>query len=78
MVLKKFMEEADEKSGPTKFVCVCVCVYNVYIYICMCIYLYSSVQLLSHVQLFGTPRTAACQTIFFHHQLLEFTQTHVN
>ena len=34
-----------------------------------------SVQLLSHVQLFATPWTAACQV---HHQLPEFTQTHVH
>ena len=91
IVLKKFIEEPDKKSRPTKCldqpnvcVCMCVCVYlcvyvSVYIvHICMCIYLYSSVQLLSHVQLFGTPWTAACQTIFLRHQLLEFTQTQVH
>ena len=52
---------------PNLCVCVCVCVciqciyIYIYIYICMCIYLYSSVQLLSHVQLFGTPWTVAFQ-----------------
>ena len=37
---------------------------------------FSSVQLLSHVRLFVTPWTAACQAS--HHQLPEFTQTHVH
>ena len=33
----------------------------------------SSVQLLSHVQLFAIPWTAACQASLVHHQLQEFT-----
>ena len=37
---------------------------------------FSSVQSLSHVGLFVTPWTAACQAS--HHQLPEFTQTHVH
>ena len=37
---------------------------------------FSSVQSLSRVRLFVTPWTAACQG--FHHQLPEFTQTHVH
>ena len=37
----------------------------------------SSVQSLSRVHLFVTPWTAACQASPVHHQLLEFTQTHV-
>ena len=36
----------------------------------------SSVQLLSHVQLFETPWTAACQASLIYHQLLKLTQTH--
>ena len=36
------------------------------------------VQSLSHVQLFETPWTAALQASFVHHQLPEFTQTHVH
>ena len=39
--------------------------------------LFSSVQLLSHVQLFVTPWTAAASPSC-HHQLPEFTQTHVH
>ena len=39
---------------------------------------YSSVQSLSHVQLFATSWTAAAQTSLVHHQLLEFTRTHVH
>ena len=39
----------------------------------------SSVQLLSHAGLFPTPRTAARQaSLVIHHQLSEFTQTHVH
>ena len=40
----------------------------------------SSVQSLSHVRLFATPWTAAHSTLGLpvHHQLLEFTQTHVH
>ena len=38
----------------------------------------SSVQLLSHVRLLMTPWTAAWQDFPVHHQLLEFTQTHVH
>ena len=38
----------------------------------------SSVQLLSHVQLFPTPWTAACQGFPVHHQLPELAQTHVH
>ena len=38
----------------------------------------SSVQSLSHVQLFATPWTAAQPGLPVHHQLLEFTQTHVH
>ena len=38
----------------------------------------SSVQSLSRVQLFVTPWTAARQGLPVHHQLLEFTQTHVH
>ena len=37
---------------------------------------FSSVQLLSRVQLFAAPWTAARQAV--HHQLPEFTQTHVH
>ena len=36
------------------------------------------VQSLSHVRLFETPWTAAHQASFVHHQLPEFTQTHVH
>ena len=38
---------------------------------------FSSVQSLSSVWLFATPRTAACQASLVYHQLPEFTQTHV-
>ena len=38
---------------------------------------FSSVQSLSRVQLFGTPWIAAHQASLVHHQLPEFTQTHV-
>ena len=39
---------------------------------------FSSVQLLSFVQLFATPWTAACQaSLSIHHQLSELTQTHI-
>ena len=38
---------------------------------------FSSVQSLSHVRLFATPWIAACQ-VPVHHQLPEFTQTHVH
>ena len=42
-------------------------------------YQFSSVQLLSHVRLFAIPWTAARQaSLFVHHQLLEFTHTHVH
>ena len=44
---------------------------NMYFY-----FLFSSFQLLSHVQLFATPWTAACQASLVHRQLPEFTQTH--
>ena len=40
--------------------------------------LVSSVQLLSHVRLFATPWTAARLASLVHHQLPEFTQTHVH
>ena len=40
--------------------------------------MFSSVQSLSHVQLFATPWTAALQAFPIHHQLPEFTQTHVH
>ena len=47
-----------------------------------CIYtqegIFSSVQLLSSVRLFATPWIAARQTSLVHHQLLEFTQTHIH
>ena len=40
---------------------------------------FSSVQSFSHVRLFATPWTAACQASqSVHHQLPEFTQTHVH
>ena len=40
---------------------------------------FSLVQSLSHVRLFATPWTAACQAFLgVHHQLPEFTQTHVH
>ena len=39
---------------------------------------FSSVQSVSHVRLFATPWTAACQASLSHHQLLESTQTHVH
>ena len=39
---------------------------------------HSSVQLLSRVQLFATPWTAALPGLPAHHRLLEFTQTHVH
>ena len=38
----------------------------------------SSVQSLSRVWLFATPRIAAPPGLPVHHQLLEFTQTHVH
>ena len=41
------------------------------------LYLFSSVQSLSRVRLFATPWTAACQASSVHHQLPEFTQTHI-
>ena len=37
----------------------------------------SSVQSLSRVRLFATPWTAACHHLPVHHQLPEFTQTHI-
>ena len=37
-----------------------------------------SVQLLSHIRLFVTPWTAACQGFPAHHQLQELTQTHIH
>ena len=40
--------------------------------------LFSSVQLLSHVWLFATSWTAARSGLPVHHQLPEFTQTHVH
>ena len=40
--------------------------------------LFSSVQSLSCVRLFATPRTAAHQASLVHHQLPEFTQSHVH
>ena len=42
------------------------------------IWLFSSVQSLSHVQLFGTLWITARQASLVYHQLLEFTQTHVH
>ena len=39
---------------------------------------FSSVQLLSHVRLFVTPWTTACQASPVHHQLSELVQTHVH
>ena len=39
---------------------------------------FSSVQSLSHVQLFATPWTAACQASLFITNSPEFTQTHVH
>ena len=39
---------------------------------------FSSVQSLSSIQLFATPWITACQGLPVHHQLLEFTQTHVH
>ena len=36
------------------------------------------VQLLSHVQLFMTPWTAACQASVFLYYLPEFAQTHIH
>jgi len=39
---------------------------------------FCSVQSLSHVQLFATPWTAAHQASLVHHQLPEFSQTHVH
>ena len=39
---------------------------------------FSSVQSLSRVQLFATPGIAARPGLPVHHQLLEFTQTHVH
>ena len=38
----------------------------------------SSVQSLSRVQLFGTPMNCSTPALPVHHQLLEFTQTHVH
>ena len=39
---------------------------------------FSSVQSLSHVRLFATPWTAACQASLSHQQLLKLVQTHVH
>ena len=39
---------------------------------------FSSVQSLNRVRLFVTPWTAARQASLFHHQLPEFTQTHIH
>ena len=39
---------------------------------------FSSVQLLSHVQLFVTPWTTAHQASLVHHQLLEFAEAPVH
>ena len=39
---------------------------------------YTSVQLPSHVQLFATPWITARLGLPVHHQLLEFTQTHIH
>ena len=50
--------------------------YNLLHFLC---YRFSSVQSLSHVRLFKTPWVAACQvSLPAHHQLPEFTQTHVH
>ena len=51
------------------YICVCVCM-CVCVCVCVCVYIYiyiyiSSVQSLSHVQLFVTPWTAACQASLF-------------
>ena len=40
--------------------------------------LFSSVQSLSHVRLFATPWIVTCQASLVHHQLPEFTQTHIH
>ena len=45
------------KRGVCVCVCVCVCVF-----VCVCVCVVVVVQLLSHVWLFGTSQTAACQT----------------
>ena len=42
------------------------------------VHCFSSVQLLSCVRIFATPWTAACLGLPVHHQLPEFTQTHVH
>ena len=44
----------------------------------MTLYQFNSVQSLSHVWLFATPWTAACQASLSITKLLEFTQTHVH
>ena len=42
------------------------------------LYVFSAVQSFSHVQLFATPWITARQASSVHHQLPEFTQTHVH
>ena len=46
--------------------------------VCLLTVAFSSLQSLSSVQLFVTLWTAAHQALPVHHQLLEFTQTHVH
>ena len=45
---------------------------------CMCWFQFSSVQLLSRVRLFVTPWNRSTPGLPVHHQLPEFTQTHVH
>ena len=63
-------------------ICLCVCIKSRWkpkiraLDACLCIF--SSVQLLSHVQLFETPMECSKPGLPVHHQLLELTQTHVH
>ena len=50
----KAVGEATEEKTELKCVCVCVCV-------CVCMHTCMCVQVLSRVQLFAAPWTAACQ-----------------
>ena len=52
--------------------------YNMFIPMDIFLIWISSVQSLSHVQLFATPWIAALPGLPVHHQLPEFTQTHVH
>ena len=55
-----------------------VCVSVFVLRVCMCVCVFSSVQSLSHVQLFVTPTDCSTPGFPVYHQLWELTQTHVH